>query len=187
MKDWIVEIRFSVGSKGKKVWGDGFAFWFTEEDFSEGAAFGRNPKFTGLGIFFDTFQNKKSSTKFPYISAMVNDGTKTYKHHDDGVSTSIGGCSVDFRNAEHPTRAKISYISKNLQVFTDIDGEDNWSLCFQVPDVDLITEGFLGFSAATGQAHDIHKLLSVTTVQVNPISGKSYLNVKKTNLRIILI
>ena len=44
------------------------------------AVFGREDKWTGLGIFFDTFQNVDHSHhhKHPYIYVMQNDGTKSY-------------------------------------------------------------------------------------------------------------
>lgn len=44
------------------------------------AVFGREDKWTGIGIFFDTFQNVDHSHhhKHPYIYVMQNDGTKSY-------------------------------------------------------------------------------------------------------------
>ena len=45
-------------------------------------------------------------------------------------------------------------IIKNLcccsKVFHNIEGDDNWSECFNAPNVDLPTGYYFGFTAATG-------------------------------------
>ncbi len=42
---------------------------------ASGSVFGNQDKFTGLGIFFDTYSNHPThSHEHPYISALVNDG-----------------------------------------------------------------------------------------------------------------
>ena len=37
-----------------------------------------------------------------------------------------------------------------LKVFHNIEGDDNWSECFNAPNVDLPTGYYFGFTAATG-------------------------------------
>ena len=41
--------------------------------------FGSADNWTGLGIFFDSFDNDGLHNN-PYISVMLNDGTKSYEH-----------------------------------------------------------------------------------------------------------
>lgn len=55
-KDWFVEFQFEIASAGR-FHGDGMAFWYTENAFQPGEAFGHDEKFKGLGVFFDTFRN----------------------------------------------------------------------------------------------------------------------------------
>ena len=57
----------------------GLAIWLVANpDHIEGPVFGREDHWTGVGVFFDTFQNLDHSHhhKHPYIYAVVNDGTK---------------------------------------------------------------------------------------------------------------
>ena len=57
----------------------GLAIWLVSNpDHIEGPVFGREDHWTGVGVFFDTFQNLDHSHhhKHPYIYAMMNDGTK---------------------------------------------------------------------------------------------------------------
>lgn len=53
---------------------------------------------------------------FPYISAMVNNGTVTYDHGKDGRSSELGGCSAEIRNREHDTYLAIRYSKGRLTV-----------------------------------------------------------------------
>ena len=71
--NWEVLIHFHVHGKGKDLFGDGFAFWYTKHrgpfgkpvavdlpllhTLSAGPIFGSADYFTGLGIFFDTYSN----------------------------------------------------------------------------------------------------------------------------------
>lgn len=75
--NWEILVHFSVHGKGKDLFGDGFAVWYTREkghfgeevyrnavctycfitSFATGPIFGNTDYFTGLGIFFDTYSN----------------------------------------------------------------------------------------------------------------------------------
>jgi len=55
------------------------AFWYTEKRLEEGPVFGSADRWNGLGIFFDSFDNDGLHNN-PYISVMLNDGTKSYDH-----------------------------------------------------------------------------------------------------------
>ena len=48
----------------------------------------------------------------PYISALVNDGTVSYDHDADGTHQELAGCQSGFRQAKHPTAARVLYRGK---------------------------------------------------------------------------
>jgi mannose-binding lectin 1 len=50
------------------------------------------------------------------IAVLVNDGTKSYDHHNDGKTQSQGSCIRDFRNKPFPIRLKIEYVNQTLTV-----------------------------------------------------------------------
>ena len=104
-----MEVEFTVGAS-PGLSGDGFAFWYTTEKEKEGPVFGNKNQFVGLGVFFDTYQNTRSSKQFPYISAMIGDGIKSYDHDKDGQDTELGGCSSKFRLSDEKTRFRIKYV-----------------------------------------------------------------------------
>merc|ERR1719502_291161 len=81
MKEWSAMLELRASGASPHLYGDGLAIWLVKaSDHVEGPVFGREDKWTGLGLFFDTFQNVDHSHhhKHPYIYAMVNDGTKPY-------------------------------------------------------------------------------------------------------------
>lgn len=53
---------------------------------------------------------------FPYISAMVNNGSLTYDHSKDGRWTELAGCTADLRNQNHDTFLAIRYSRGRLTV-----------------------------------------------------------------------
>lgn len=53
---------------------------------------------------------------FPYISAMVNNGSLTYDHSKDGRGTELAGCSADLRNQNHDTFLAVRYSRGRLTV-----------------------------------------------------------------------
>ena len=60
------------------------------------AAFGHAPTFTGLGLFFDTYDNAAGSHlhKHPWVSAVVGtpEAPGSYDHNDSGGSQQRHGC-----------------------------------------------------------------------------------------------
>lgn len=75
------------------------AIWVTEQRASPGPVFGHADKFKGLGIFIDTYKNHRPGTVFPYVSAMLGNGTESYDKDNDNKATELAGCSV-----QHPSR-----------------------------------------------------------------------------------
>ena len=130
-----------------------------------GKAFGAAEKFKGLGVFFDTYANAKHDHSFPYISAMVNDGTKEYDHdHDNKASLAGHGCEANIRGSDSPLKTRIAYYDNNVLELQFSDGGGRgWQKCFTLSDVTLPKSAYVGFSAATGDLHDNHDILRVTT------------------------
>ncbi|KAJ3179053.1 hypothetical protein HDU85_005008 [Gaertneriomyces sp. JEL0708] len=165
---WSIEFDFKVHSEHTGMHGDGFAFWYTREREQRGPVFGNKDYFQGLGVFFDTYANARHKHGFPYINAMTNDGKLSYDVGDDGAKTQIGGCSSNFRQRDHPTRAKITYVKSDyLKVEVDVKGSGQWEDCFTSYNVTLPLNGHFGFTALTGDASDTHDLLSVTSYGIS--------------------
>jgi len=162
-ENWRIEFEFRVDGAGTRVYGDGMAFWFTEEKEVRGPAFGNQDTFKGLGIFFDTYMNGKHSEYFPYVGIQVSDGSKPYTVDDDDFGNLLGGCQARFRKVTHATRARITYFARALKLELDILGNNHWTLCYSQPGVNLPKAGYIGFTAATGDVADEHDILSVNT------------------------
>ncbi|KAF9425167.1 hypothetical protein BGZ76_003391 [Entomortierella beljakovae] len=166
-----IEFEFKVDGAGDGLYGDGFAVWLTKERAEMGPVFGNRDKFEGLGIFFDTYANSRQAHSFPFIMGMIGDGHTSYDNANDGQSNSAGSCEVDFRRKLVPTKGKITYYrdSNVLNFKTQTKAWDQWEECFTLHDIKLPPITFLGFTSVTGEVHDSHDIISVTTNTV----GKS--------------
>lgn len=71
------------------------------------------PKSTSL---LSAFSSPLSQRVFPYISAMVNNGSLSYDHERDGRPTELGGCSAIVRNLHYDTFLVIRYVKRHLTV-----------------------------------------------------------------------
>ncbi|KRZ18151.1 VIP36-like protein, partial [Trichinella zimbabwensis] len=172
MRDWELEVTFSVHGVEKGLFGDGMAIWYAEEPGVLGPVFGSKDMFRGLAVFLDTYTNHQDAHNHahPYISAMVNNGSLRYDHDRDGTHTQLGGhdsgCTAKFRNKEFPTRILIRYVGDTLSVYTDILGKAVWDLCFSVDRVSLPRRYFFGMTAATGDLSDAHDIISVRMFEI---------------------
>ncbi|KAJ8338481.1 hypothetical protein SKAU_G00374470 [Synaphobranchus kaupii] len=188
LKDWEMHIQFKVHGSGKKnLHGDGLALWYTRERLQSGPVFGNqdhfvglaifvdtfrpvfgsNANFHGLAIFIDTYPNDESSDRtFPYISAMINNGTVPYDHGKDGRMTELGGCSVEIRNKDHDTYLAIRYSKGRLTVMVDIEDKNEWKECIDIGGVRLPTGYYFGGSSATGDLSDNHDIISMKMYQL---------------------
>lgn len=165
--NWQVEFEFKVGSEGKNLFGDGFAFWATEDRGSPGPVFGNKDLFKGLGVFFDTYPNGRHAHSFPYVMVMVGDGKTSYDLANDGLKNELGGCEADFRNKDTPTKVRVKYYKDSyLEVSLAYKGWDQWDRCFTLDNVKLPAVPYIGFSALTGDVHDAHDLISVTSSSI---------------------
>ncbi|KAG8574661.1 hypothetical protein GDO81_009264 [Engystomops pustulosus] len=158
LRDWELQVHFKVHGQGKKnLNGDGFALWFTKDRMQE-----------GLGVFVDTYPNEEKQHEriFPYVSAMVSNGSLTYDHSRDGRPTELGGCTAMVRNLNHDTFLVIRYVKRRLTVMIDIDGKQEWRDCLDVPGVRLPRGYYFGASAATGDLSDNHDIISLKLYQI---------------------
>ncbi|XP_022215511.2 protein ERGIC-53 [Drosophila obscura] len=166
---WDVEIVFRVTGRGR-IGADGLAFWYTTEkgDYN-GPVFGSSDRWNGLGIIFDSFDNDNKHNN-PYISAVVNDGTKQYDHTNDGTTQMLSGCLRDFRNKPFPTRARIEYYNNVLTVLIHngmTNNNDDYELCMRSDGVNLPKNGYFGLSAATGGLADDHDVFHFLTTSLH--------------------
>jgi len=166
-QNWEVEFEFRVGEINGKdhLFGDGFAFFYTTERANIGPVFGSKDYFTGLGVFFDTYPNSRHKYSFPRVMPMIGDGRTSYDNDHDGEANNMAlGCSADFRDKRFPTKAIVRYKKgEYVEVLLKIRNEENYQPCFTVQNVTLPTIGYIGFTSHTGDATDIHDILSVET------------------------
>lgn len=172
--NWEIEVEFKIHGTGS-LFGDGMAMWVTKERAEQGTVFGMKDRFEGLGIFFDTYKNNRPGVVFPYVMAMMGDGQTPYDQANDGKANELAGCSArGLRNADLPTRAKITYFQdKSLTVDLMYKKEDEWTKCFEVSDVKLPTVTYLGFSSETGELSDNHDIVKVDTKNLYSPSGST--------------
>jgi len=171
--NFVVEVEFKISGESPTLFGDGLAIWLTTERAKPGPIFGNSDKFEGLGVFLDTYANARHAYSFPRINAMVGDGEKSYDYGNDGDSTSIGACSINFRKTKVATKLKITYMKDTLlDVKVQHDAWDEWSNCFSVEKVTLPSAPFLGFTAMTGDVFDAHDIISVASYSAIPAKDK---------------
>ncbi|GAA5817354.1 hypothetical protein MFLAVUS_010898 [Mucor flavus] len=165
-----IEVEFKVDGASGHLYGDGFAMWLTKQRMTEGPVFGSVDNFEGLGIFFDTYDNERAHRHtFPYVMAMLGDGTQSYNNDKDGSDKELAGCEADFRAKGFPTRARLTYHKNNfLQLELVWRNEDEWEQCFKKTEIVLPEQMYLGFSAHTGEVTDNHDIISVTTKSLQP-------------------
>ncbi|XP_023650788.1 vesicular integral-membrane protein VIP36 [Paramormyrops kingsleyae] len=169
LKDWEMHVQFRVHGSGKKnLHGDGIALWYTKDRLRPGPIFGNQDHFVGLAVFLDTFRNDQHGMdrSFPYISAMVNNGSQPYDHSKDGRPSELGGCSADIRNKDHDTYLAIRYSKGRLTVMIDVDDKNEWKECIDVAGVRMPTGYYFGASAATGDLADDHDIISMKMYQL---------------------
>uniref|UniRef100_A0A3B4TKB2 Lectin, mannose-binding 2-like a n=2 Tax=Seriola dumerili TaxID=41447 RepID=A0A3B4TKB2_SERDU len=169
LKDWEMQVHFKIHGQGKKnLNGDGLAIWYTKERMQKGPVFGNVDNFTGLGVFVDTYPNEEKHIEriFPFVLAMVGNGSISYDHERDGRPTELGGCNAMVRNLKHDTFLFIRYIRRRLTVMIDIDGQHEWRDCLDIPGVRLPQGYYFGATAITGDLSDNHDIISLKLYQL---------------------
>lgn len=172
--NWEIEFEFKISGQGN-LFGDGMAMWVTKDRAEQGPVFGMKDQFEGLGIFFDTYKNNRPGVVFPYVMAMIGDGKTNYDQANDGKANELAGCSArGLRNTDLPTKAKVTYFQdKQLTMDLMYKKEEEWTRCFEIPDVKLPGISYLGFSAETGELSDNHDILKVETKNLYSPTGQT--------------
>jgi len=158
-ENFEIEMAFKVTGQGR-VGADGLALWYTAQQGTLGPVFGSNDYWTGLGVMFDSFDNDNMKNN-PYVSVMINDGTRSYDHQTDGTQQILTGCQKDFRNKPFPVHVKVEY-SKNVLTVSMTDGltaQHRFELCMRAENIFLPRNGYFGVSAATGALADDHDVV----------------------------
>lgn len=57
VRNWDLQVHFKVHGKGKDLFGDGFAIWYTKDKEILGPVFGSKDYFHGLAVILDTYSN----------------------------------------------------------------------------------------------------------------------------------
>ncbi|KAM8829250.1 lectin, mannose-binding 2-like a [Spinachia spinachia] len=180
LTDWEMQVHFKIHGQGKKnLNGDGLAIWYTKERGQKGPVFGNKDNFTGLGVFVDTYPNEEKHLEaqkkrytprtqriFPFVLAMVGNGSVGYDHERDGRPTELGGCNAMVRNLKHDTFLFIRYVRRRLTVMIDIDGQHEWRDCLDIPGVRLPKGYYFGATAVTGDLSDNHDIISLKLYQL---------------------
>lgn len=161
---WEFEVHFRISGR-ERMGADGLAFWYTTERMIAGNVFGSKDRWNGLGLIFDSYDNDNKRNN-PYISVILNDGTISYKHDEDGAGQMLGGCFKDFRNKPYPVRARLTYYLNvlTLQIQPGLTGSNSdYEMCFRAENVHLPRHGYIGASAATGDLADDHDIFRMLT------------------------
>uniref|UniRef100_A0A668RWX4 L-type lectin-like domain-containing protein n=2 Tax=Oreochromis aureus TaxID=47969 RepID=A0A668RWX4_OREAU len=175
LTDWEMQVHFKIHGQGKKnLNGDGLAIWYTKERMQKGPVFGNKDNFTGLGVFVDTYPNEEKHIEriFPFVLAMVGNGSISYDHERDGRPTELGGCNAMVRNLKHDSFLFIRYVRRRLTVMIDIDGQHEWRDCLDLPGVRLPQGYYFGASAITGDLSDNHDIISMKLYQLTVLRSK---------------
>ena len=66
------------------------------------------------------------------------------------------------RNSQVPTKARLTYFADaSLKLELQYKSEDEYTLCFEIPDFKVPPVAYLGFSAETGELSDNFDIVSV--------------------------
>ena len=96
LEEWSVQFTMNVtGAPGSGHGSEGMAFWYVKERAQLGPIFGSRDKWTGMGIFFDSFDNDGKSNN-PAVLAVYNNGGYNYNFAGDGEGQVFAHCYKDF-------------------------------------------------------------------------------------------
>jgi len=177
LDDWSATIRFRVSGQGRRLFGDGLAFWFTKHSaHKDGPLHGFTDTFTGFGVVFDTFVNTEPGHVHKDVQIVSSDGKAPRKLDDSPV-----GCDADFRYWEgrddwsvyNHSAVRIRFAGGRVSVWMDAKATGAWAPCITDAAV-AAPEGWwreaegsggawMGLTATTGELADNHDVLSVQT------------------------
>lgn len=96
---WTITMRLRVSGAGRRLFGDGMAFWFTTHaDYKHGSAHGFTDVFKGFGIIFDTYVNSDPGHVHKDVLVISSDGSgPKLAPHGGTTDPHPIGCDADFR------------------------------------------------------------------------------------------
>jgi len=158
--------------------------------------FARDPTWTGLGLFLDTYDNApgKHVHKHPYVSAFMSGGDHKFSYSeleaDDksledpshAASRAHAGCHARLRQYGRDPKivtVRISYTRAVQKLVVKLflgrrrdqyrsAADYAWQQCFALHSVDIPPGYWLAASASTGQLTDTHEVLSIETRAASP-------------------
>ena len=167
---WEVDLKFRVHGRGEKFFGDGLAFWYAKDTGVPGSIHGNQDRWTGLGVFFDTYDNddKRHAHKHPFAHPVANDGSLTYLQALEDPRHSVG-CHAEFRDRFVDTRdnlARITYVRGTLSMRIQLR-QGEWQECFTTSGLELPAGYHFGVTASTGDLSDAHDVVSIEVFKVH--------------------
>eukprot|EP01138_Halocafeteria_seosinensis_P012719 gb/GECG01012995.1/.p1 GENE.gb/GECG01012995.1/~~gb/GECG01012995.1/.p1 ORF type:complete len:441 (+),score=63.45 gb/GECG01012995.1/:1-1323(+) len=175
LNQWSATLKFRVSGQGERLFGDGFALWFTEDpEYRKGKLHGYAEQFKGFGIIFDTFVNKEARHSHKDIALVTNDGQEALDvPHGGVIPEGSVGCDADFRFYERRddfsvnshSLAHLKFENNKASLYIDAKGLGFWETCFEDVDIPLpdkwYEQAHLGLTATTGQLADNHDILAL--------------------------
>lgn len=153
--------------------GNGFALWYVKEGHGMGPALGAPDRWTGLGIFVDTYDDDHQGNN-PAIYAILNDGNMEYRWQHDGEGQYIGGCLRALRNTDLPFGIRVTHMGGTLKVELTENAEavteGGWVLCFEKSGIKLPPGYYFGISASTNDHPDEMELKEWTVHLAEPLN-----------------
>ncbi|KAJ6247760.1 vesicular mannose-binding lectin [Anaeramoeba flamelloides] len=174
-RNWEATFQFMINGISKEG-GDGMGFWYTHSPLQLGDLFGSNQKFTGLGVFLHTNPLDGEGER---IQVMIGDGRKVYDKTLDGANVISHECETKLRN-KGLLKLHIKLNQNELEVLYDTTKSGNWDSCIKIPNVNLPTGYYFGFSAKTSELFDNHILREFTVINVDSSKEEERIQQKVT-------
>jgi mannose-binding lectin 2 len=167
---WTATLRFRTSGQGKRLFGDGIAFWATAHAaHKDGPLIGFTDTFKGFGIVLDTFVNSEPGHVHKDVQIVSSDASAPRKLDDKPL-----GCDADFRYWEgrddfkvtNHSALRVRFANDAVSVWIDARGSGAWVPCIMDAPVSAPAGWFrdglwLGLTASTGDLADNHDVLSV--------------------------
>ncbi|PJF17311.1 hypothetical protein PSACC_02867 [Paramicrosporidium saccamoebae] len=165
--DWQIHAKIQI--TGEKLGGEGMALWYSK-DRATGPVMGGADLWTGLGILIDTYDDDGRGNN-PAIMGILNNGTTTYNHAQDGEGQYFAGCLRNVRNLASPLTLRVTYVREMLRVELDdsTDGRE-FVNCFERVGIKLPAGYFFGVSGMTNSYPDGLELLDLKVYGGRPLS-----------------
>ncbi|WP_294276650.1 T9SS type B sorting domain-containing protein [uncultured Chryseobacterium sp.] len=203
---WKVEFDFRIDGNGTAAYGkgDGFTFWYLNNPptgFITGGGLGIPANATGLMVGFDIFNNS-TEAQMSKVHLLYGTNNSTNNNIEYNITPGSTFHSPDLNGTQPFVGATYKHVEVNGQ--TDLTNPTNWIISIKIDGVQIVnqsfapsggaigmTQGYFGFSAATGAASARHSIKNAKIfidkvpiltntvtpfVCVNPASGTGTVN-----------